>query len=288
MIIQLIYKFWGIAVMMDDMLYDFAVSYASEQREYVKRFVRFLKKRKYHVYYDKEEQSKMIGKILHEELSEIYSRKSKVRIIFLSKEYIQKDFTRFESEIILAENVYEKQKMFIFKFDEVLLPGLNRNVVYSDIHEFPEPEDYAKLLIATINNKSFQKTANLFTRTEAFIRPMLYNFCQKYDLILQQLPQLNIRSYKIFSGERLIVYLQYEWATEQKIIYFWLYPTEPMDKINNYNGRIEEIHISTTKTYIIVQNNGIIDLLITDIKYETLEQFVQVLMEKVKSLSGVT
>jgi hypothetical protein len=274
--------------MMDDMLYDFAVSYASEQREYVKRFVQFLKNKKYHVYYDREEQSKMTGKLLHEELSEIYSKKSKVRVIFLSKEYIRKDFTRFESEIILAENVYEKRKMFIFKFDDVSLSGLNRNIVYSNIHEFPEPEDYAKLLLATINNKSFQKTTNIFLRTEVLIKHILSDFCQKYELVLQELPQLNIRSYKILSGERLIVYLQYEWDAERKVIYFWLYPTEPMDKMNNYNGRIEEIHMSSTKTYIMVQNSGIIDLLTTDIKYETLEQFVQVLMERVKSLSGVT
>jgi len=280
-------KRWSIVIVIDDIPYDFAISYASEQREYVERFAQFLKKKKYHVYYDREEQAGMVGKLLHEELSEIYSKKSKARVIFLSKEYMYKKVTRYESEIILAESIYEKHKMFIFKFDDLSLPGLNRNIVYSNIHEFPEPEDYAKLLIAVINNKPFHKKISLFSRVEKLIKRELSEFCQKYALVLQQLAQLNIRCYKIFFGDRLIVYLQFEWDTERRVICFWLYPTEPMDKMNNYNGRIEEIHISPTKTYIMVQNNGIIDLLATDLKYETLEQFVQVLMEKIKSLSGV-
>jgi hypothetical protein len=272
---------------MDNMLYDFAVSYASEQREYVKKFVQFLKKKKFNVYYDRDEQTKMTGKLLHEELSEIYSKRSIIRVIFLSKEYIVKPATSFEAEIIIAENMYEKHKMFIFKFDDSSLSGLNRNIIYSDIGEFPNPEDYAKFLIAVKKNKSFSMPENLFSRTESLIKCTLSDFCKQYALLFQELPQLNIRSYKIFSGEKLIVYFQYEWDAERNMLFFWLYPTEPMDKINNYNGRIEEIHTSATKTYILVQNSGIIDLLATDIKYESLEQFVQAIIEKIKLISGI-
>jgi len=272
---------------MDDILYDFAVSYASEQREYVKKFVQFLKKKKYDVYYDRDEQIRMTGRLLHEELNEIYSKKSNLRIIFLSKEYVVKPATCFEAEIILAESMYEKRKMYIFKFDDVLLPGLNRNMVYSNIDEFPDPEDYAKYMIAVKNNKRFSRPETLFSRTEKIIKYTLTNFCNQYNLLLQELPQLNIYSYRIFSEKKLIIFFQFEWDTERNMIYFWLYPVEPMDKTNNYNGRIEEIHISSTKTYIAVLNNGIIDLLITDIKYENLEQFVQAIIEKIKSLSGI-
>jgi hypothetical protein len=272
---------------MDTMLYDFAISYASEQREYVKNFVQFLKKKKLNVYYDRDEQTKMTGRLLHEELSEIYSKRSDIRVIFLSKEYIVKPATSFEAEIILAENMYEKHKMFIFKFDDVSLHGLNRNFIYSNIGEFPNPEDYAKFLIAVKKNKPFSRPENLFLRTERLIKYAFSDFCNQYSLQSQELHQFNIRGYRIFSGEKLIVYFQYEWDAERDMLFFWLYPTEPMDKINNYNGRIEEIHISATKTYILVQNSGIIDLLATDIKYESLEQFVQAIMEKIELISGI-
>jgi hypothetical protein len=267
--------------------YDFAVSYASEQREYVEKFVQFLKTKKYRIYYDREEQAKMTGKLLHEELSEIYSKGSKVRVIFLSKEYVEKYVTRFEFDIIIAESVYEKHKMFIFKFDDIQLPGLNRNMVYSSINEFPYPEDYAQLLIAAIKNKTFLKSENLFIRMESLLKRLFYDFCQQYALSFQESQQLNICVYKIFSNEKLIVFFQYDWDAERKVLYLWLYPTEPMDKMNNYNGRIEEIYISATEKYFLVQNSGIIDILATDIKYENLEQFSQAIMNKIRILSGI-
>ena len=84
--------------------YNVAVSYASEQRSYVERFVKRLHSLKLQVYYDRDEQAQMVGKILDQELHKIYIQQSRHCVLFLSNEYIKKPVTRYESQIILSEN----------------------------------------------------------------------------------------------------------------------------------------------------------------------------------------
>ena len=123
---------------MERQKYDVAVSYASEQRPYVERFVARLQSQKMRVYYDRNAQAKMVGKILDQELHRIYLQESNCCILFLSNAYVEKPVTRYESQIILSENLFKENFMYIFKFDDVTLPGLNRNFVYSSAAEFPE------------------------------------------------------------------------------------------------------------------------------------------------------
>lgn len=134
-------------------VYTIAVSYASEQRYYVEKFVNFFIEKNINIYYDRNEQAQMLGTLLHEKLQEIYTEDTYYRIIFLSKDYINKPITKMESEYILADNVYQKNKLYVFKFDEAMLPGLNRNFVYSTIEEYPDPEDYANLIYDAIKKK---------------------------------------------------------------------------------------------------------------------------------------
>lgn len=72
---------------MERQKYDVAVSYASEQRPYVERFVARLQSQKMRVYYDRNAQAKMVGKILDQELHRIYLQESNCCILFLSNAY---------------------------------------------------------------------------------------------------------------------------------------------------------------------------------------------------------
>ena len=74
---------------MDEKKYNVAVSYASEQRSYVERFVKRLHSLKLQVYYDRDEQAQMVGKILDQELHKIYIQQSRHCVLFLSNEYIK-------------------------------------------------------------------------------------------------------------------------------------------------------------------------------------------------------
>lgn len=68
---------------MDKKKYDVSVSYASEQRPYVERFVKQLQAHKLSVYYDRDAQAKMVGKILDQELHKIYIQESEHCVLFL-------------------------------------------------------------------------------------------------------------------------------------------------------------------------------------------------------------
>lgn len=133
--------------------YLLAVSYASEQRNYVKEFATYFKKKKINIYYDQLEQHRMVGKLLHEKLQTVYTKETLYRIIFLSNAYVTKPITKMEAEYILADNVYNKGSLFVFRFDDSNLPGLNPNFVYSGIDEFPDPVEYAKFIYSVIKKK---------------------------------------------------------------------------------------------------------------------------------------
>jgi len=133
--------------------YDLAVSYASEQAEYVEAFVKRMKKRRFKIYLYTEEQEIMLGSILHEKLQEIYSDESMTRLIFLSNEYLKKSITRMEADVIIAEYTYERSNMYVFRFDDSHLPGLNRNFVYASIDKYPCPNDFADFMCQVIKKK---------------------------------------------------------------------------------------------------------------------------------------
>ena len=147
---------------MERQKYDVAVSYASEQRPYVERFVARLQSQKMRVYYDRNAQAKMVGKILDQELHRIYLQESNCCILFLSNAYVEKPVTRYESQIILSENLFKENFMYIFKFDDVTLPGLNRNFVYSSAAEFPEPEAYSNFIYEVIRGKKPKDDSGTF------------------------------------------------------------------------------------------------------------------------------
>ncbi len=134
--------------------YTIAVSYASEQRYYVEKFVEYFENLNISIYYDRNAQEEMAGNLLHEKLQEIYTDDTEYRIIFISKDYINKPVTKMEAEYILGDNIYNKGRLYVFRFDEGELPGLNRMFVYSSITDFPDPEDYAEFIFSIIQKKN--------------------------------------------------------------------------------------------------------------------------------------
>jgi len=264
--------------------FDIAVSYASEQREYVEKFVNFMEKKKLKVYFDRKEQARMQGKLLHEELAEIYSQNSMTRIIFLSNEYVNKPYTKFEAEIILAENVHEKYKMFIFKFDDVSLPGLNRNMIYSTIREYNDAKEYAKLIYASIKNIRYKKkNENLYQ----YFNFLIFN---KLKLFIKNIPEMQIIKetqkltsiYRIIKDSNLLLYFQVCKAIEREILYLWLYKMEPMEKNGSYNGLV-----SIENDHMRLNNQGILNTSEVVIKFNTLEELSNIIYIEAKILIEV-
>ena len=99
--------------------YDVALSFASEQRNYVKQIADELTALGIKVFYDNNQQVDLWGKNLFRYLEKIYFEDSYYCVMFISKEYKQKNWTRYESEILEERNFYQYENL---NFQHRILP----------------------------------------------------------------------------------------------------------------------------------------------------------------------
>lgn len=131
--------------------YDVAISYASEQRQYVFELSQELQKLNLDVFADFIEPERLWGSYLPEELRKIYYNESKIIIIFLSNEYVQKGYTLFESRIAMEKSL-TNLPFLIIKYDDVELPWLNTTIGYVNWGEYSLSE-----LAKMIQKKTLKK-----------------------------------------------------------------------------------------------------------------------------------
>ena len=116
--------------------YDVGLSFAGEQRWYVRQVAYDLKARDIRVFYYDYEQERLWGKNLYPHLSDIYQHKCRFCVIFVSKEYATKDWPNLELRSAQARALKEKQEYILpARFDDTEVPGLLDTVHYIDLSE---------------------------------------------------------------------------------------------------------------------------------------------------------
>lgn len=125
--------------------YNVALSFAGEQRVYVKEVAKILKEiYGLTVFFDEFESNNLWGKNLYEYLHEIYSEKAEYVIIFTSKEYKTKIWTNHERKAAQERALKEKKEYILpVKFDDTKIPGLPSTVGYLDASKL-SPIEVAK------------------------------------------------------------------------------------------------------------------------------------------------
>ena len=119
--------------------YDIALSFAGEQRDYVREVAKVLSEEyELKVFFDEFEEEKLWGKNLYDVLYEIYSEKAKYVIIFVSKEYKDKIWTNHERQAAQEKALTLKDKEYILpvKFDDTDIPGLPSTIKYLDANKY--------------------------------------------------------------------------------------------------------------------------------------------------------
>ncbi|EPD8246238.1 toll/interleukin-1 receptor domain-containing protein [Yersinia enterocolitica] len=105
--------------------YDIALSFAGEDREYVKQVADLLLQSGVKVFYDSFEEEKLWGKDLYVYLSEIYKDKALYTIMFISEHYALKLWTNHERRSMQARAFQESAEYILpAKFDDTEIPGL--------------------------------------------------------------------------------------------------------------------------------------------------------------------
>ena len=126
--------------------WDVALSFAGAQRDYVGQVAAALKARGVRCFYDEDEQVRLWGTHLAEELPRIYAQESAAVVVFISAEYAAADWTRLERRAALARAVAEAGVYVLpARFDDSELPGLLPDVVTVDLRRYT-PEQFADLV----------------------------------------------------------------------------------------------------------------------------------------------
>ena len=131
--------------------YDVGLSFAGEDRHYVSQVADFLRQEGIKVFYDEFEQVNLWGKDLYQYLCDIYKNKCKYTIIFISKAYAEKRWTKHELKSSQTRAFKENIEYILpVRFDDTNLPGLNETIGYLNGNDI-SPKKLAQFTIAKVN-----------------------------------------------------------------------------------------------------------------------------------------
>lgn len=139
--------------------YDIGISYASEQREYVKNLEISLKKQGITCFIDYNEPERLWGEYIPEELRTIYSKECRMILIIISKEYTEKNYTKFESRIA-CERELLGESLLIIKMGDFTLPWLNNTYGYLDSSKYTTDEIAGYIKKKLIKKKKIPQSQN--------------------------------------------------------------------------------------------------------------------------------
>jgi len=113
--------------------FDFAFSFAGEDRATVRKIRNSLVNKGISVFFDEDFEWDLIGKNLSNRFKEVYGKKSKFVVIFISEHYKIKEWTDFEFQIAREEADSRKEEFILpIRLDDTILLGIKRDVGYSD------------------------------------------------------------------------------------------------------------------------------------------------------------
>jgi len=146
--------------------YDVALSFAGEDRKYVKEVAQYLNDANVKVFFDEFEQSNLWGKNLYDYLQDIYTKKAKYTMMFISESYRKKAWTNHERESAQARAFKESKEYILpIKFDNTEIPGMNSTVGYLDANNFSPKKIVELFLSKNSYDSKFNEQLNTATTT---------------------------------------------------------------------------------------------------------------------------
>ena len=135
---------------MEEIEYDVGLSFAGEQRDYVRRVAEDLQYRGLRVFYDENEEDQLWGKNILDYLTAMYLKRCRYCIIFASAEYADKMWPNLERRSAQARDISGAGDYILpIRFDDTEIPGLLPTVCYQDARK-KSPEQIAGLFAQKI------------------------------------------------------------------------------------------------------------------------------------------
>lgn len=113
--------------------FDVALSYAREDRLYVSRVAAEPRQRDVRVFYDEYAVAELWGSDLYVLLDEVYRKRARFAVVFVSQYYVSKPWTQHERQSAQARALIEVDHYLLpVQLDDSELPGLRPTVAYVD------------------------------------------------------------------------------------------------------------------------------------------------------------
>jgi hypothetical protein len=121
--------------------YDVAFSFAGEDRRIVESLAARLKQQNVSVFYDRDKQAEMWGENLQEYLTEVYLKQARFCVMFISRAYADKMWTRQERRSAMARAMQQKNAYILpIRLDQTELEGFLPTVHHINFTDFSETE----------------------------------------------------------------------------------------------------------------------------------------------------
>ena len=143
--------------MMNNYKYDVTLSFASEQRDYVEQVAKQLSSLGISFFYDNYETTNLWGKNLIKYLEKVYYQDSRYCVMFISREYSEKSWTRYECEAIEERNFSQidkndfQQYILPVRFDDTKIPGIKDSWGYISAQK-TTPQELAQMIYEKIQD----------------------------------------------------------------------------------------------------------------------------------------
>lgn len=157
-----------------DWQWDVALSFAVAQRSYVEQVSECLKAWGVRCFYDADEQLDLWGRHLAEELPLVFGTLTGAVVVFISREYAERDWTRLERRAAINEAVSRRREFVLpARTDDTSLPGLISGMVTIDLRG-KEAHDFARMLYEKLLRLGIVR-AEVEGSADDALRPAIWN-----------------------------------------------------------------------------------------------------------------
>ena len=204
---------------MKEKQYDVALSFAGEDRPHAEKLAKLLEAGGYSVFYDEFERAELWGKNLYTYFSSIYKDQARYCIMFLSKHYAQKLWTKHELQSAQARAFAEENREYILpiRLDDTEIPGILLTAGYLDLRSMTIEAIY-QVLVEKLSGTTSQTTEQPQPKSrEDFIKLAREhaNIGGWYDESV--LEEIGRAIYSSWQGEEILENYEQAWKTLAKV-----------------------------------------------------------------------
>ncbi|KQT16146.1 hypothetical protein ASG31_14355 [Chryseobacterium sp. Leaf404] len=189
--------------------YDVVLSFAGEDRVYVEQTAKYLRNKGVKVFYDNYETVDLWGKDLYQHLDNVYQRKAKYAVIFISEAYSKKLWTNHELKSAQARAFSENEEYILpVRFDETEIPGIRNTIGYLSLKDL-KPIQLGKKIIEKLGEI---EPENFIPKKQNYLISALTNIYENFSeedakvtvhTVFETLKKTNERE-RIFLSEMVI------------------------------------------------------------------------------------